>query len=436
MSTVGDLTPENTIEGASDGTLIGNVGDALKVASSDDFQVEFHDEHLDNFHRLRVSDQVPIFDFSFRFGKRANYFDESTATGGTVTHSTISKGIKLSTTSSSGSKAIVQSYMNMKYNEGKSQLIFITGLFGTPYANTRRRVGLFNDNNGIFMEMAGLTMNVVVRSNSTGSVTELRIPSTSWNIDKMDGTGASGQIADPTKVQTFVLDFSNSMIRFGILVDNYILYVHAHYCSNAVTSPCLATTTLPLRFEIENTAASTASDLYIFTGSVSSEGGDRTTGSIKVIDTGTTAVSISTTAKVVAGVRLNSTAVALGAIIKPVEFSLTPYSGSAMCYYQLVLRPTLTGTETWSAFSDVADVLTSNPTYTDGTGIVLDSGFFSLGNNGSNKLSGQSGGGSLGNDKYLGASIAGVADKLVLVVRTYTSGTGSISFTGKWEEST
>jgi hypothetical protein len=31
MSTFGDLTPNNTIEGASDGTMIGNIADALKV---------------------------------------------------------------------------------------------------------------------------------------------------------------------------------------------------------------------------------------------------------------------------------------------------------------------------------------------------------------------------------------------------------------------
>lgn len=33
MSTVGDLSPENTIEGASDGTPIGNKGDHLLVQS-------------------------------------------------------------------------------------------------------------------------------------------------------------------------------------------------------------------------------------------------------------------------------------------------------------------------------------------------------------------------------------------------------------------
>lgn len=32
MSTTGDLTPENTIQGGSDSTLIGNTGDKLKVS--------------------------------------------------------------------------------------------------------------------------------------------------------------------------------------------------------------------------------------------------------------------------------------------------------------------------------------------------------------------------------------------------------------------
>ena len=59
--------------------------------------------------------------------------------------------------------------------------------------NVSKRVGLFTNFNGLFFEANATTINTVIRRRLTdGTIVETRTPYTSWNMDKMDGTGASG----------------------------------------------------------------------------------------------------------------------------------------------------------------------------------------------------------------------------------------------------
>jgi hypothetical protein len=82
----------------------------------------------------------------------------------------------------------------------------------------------------------------------------------------------------------------------------------------------------------------------------------------------------------------------------------------------------------------VSEGLTNTPTYTEGTGLVVGSGYISLGSGsgsgynvtrGDNKAS--------ATDQWLGCSIAGTADELIMVVKTVSS-TGSILFNGTFAE--
>jgi hypothetical protein len=296
-------------------------------------------------------------------------------------------------------------------------------------------VGIFNARNGVYFESDGTTLYAVTRSDASGSVVSTRTAQSSWNVDKLDGTGASGFTADPTKMQVFYLEYHSSMIRFGVKIEDELVYVHEVYCSNTSATACLNSKDLPLRFEIENTAgAASASDLHVMNTSVSSEGAQRGDGTVLQVDTGVTTVSVSTTNKVIAGIRLGSSACTMGASIYPINFQIQPVSGTTVLYYRIILRPTLTGSPTWAALSDVSEGLTNTPTYTEGTGLVVGSGYISLGSGsgsgynvtrGDNKAS--------ATDQWLGCSIAGTADELIMVVKTVSS-TGSILFNGTFAE--
>lgn len=398
--------------------------------------VGFGKPHIDAEHKFRVTQPYALFEGSFKFSKESNYWSESTGTGGTATYDSTLRAIKLSTTTSSGSFAYYQTYRHYHYTEGRSQLCNIFCLWGAPIANNRKRVGIFNARNGIYFESDGTTLYAVSRSDASGSVVNTRVAQSSWSIDKLDGTGASGFTADPTKMQVFYLEYSSSIMRFGVKVENEIVYVHEMYCSNTSATPCMNSKDLPMRFEIENTAgAASASSIYIMNTSVSSEGAQRGDGTVLCVDSGTTSISVSTTNKVVAGIRMGSAACAAGGSIYPIGFQIQPVSGTSVLYYRVILRPTLTGSPTWAALSDVSEGLTNTPTYTEGTGIVIASGYISLGSgsgSGYNATRGQNT--ALSTDQWLGCAIDGsTADELIMVVKTL-SGTGSISFNGTFSE--
>lgn len=430
------------LRGATDNTAIGNVGDRLKVEASfptnDPQQVEFGREHKDMFHNYMFVNPVTLWESDHRFSKREEYWDETVSgAGASSTHVPEKLSVRLTVGTASGEKVVRQTYQHFHYIKGNSQRIMLTGNFDGVKTNVRKRYGYFNSYNGLFFETNGTTMNVVVRSDVSGSIVDTAIPSTSWNVDKLDGTGASGKIADPNKQQLFIIDFAflgAGPIRFSIMIGQELVPVHVIESSNVLATSWSRSADLPIRCEIENIGTSaSASNFYKTCSTVKSMGGQRSDGSVKVVDTGVTAVSVTTTDKVVAAIRLSSSAVR-GASIVPLGFDITPASGTSIIYYQVILRPTLS-TVTWSPYTDIAEVPNTTPTYTSGTGIVIESGYMDLGASGSHNITSGPVSASVGNDKFLGYNIAGVGDSLILLVRTY-SGSGSIYFSGKWGERT
>ena len=85
--------------------------------------------------------------------------------------------------------------------------------------------------------------------------TEIRVRQDQFNIDKLDGTGPSGYILDPNKMQMVFIDYSwygAGKIRWGIRVsDGTILYVHEERQNNVNTEAYMRSGNLPGRFEIQ-----------------------------------------------------------------------------------------------------------------------------------------------------------------------------------------
>lgn len=80
-----------------------------------------------------------------------------------------------------------------------------------------------------------------------------RYPQSSWNIDKMDGTGASGFNLDLTKMQMFYIDYTwygAGAIRFGFKNNRgEVIYAHRIPNNNVNTEAYIRSGNLPARYE-------------------------------------------------------------------------------------------------------------------------------------------------------------------------------------------
>jgi hypothetical protein len=196
--------------------------------------------------------------------------------------------------------------------------VLVTGWYGAV-----SRLGLFDDQNGVFFEFDGTTLSVVRRnstfqlpgrysvSNGSNTVTkttssyptynlaelsvgdfvvirgqsyrvqdiadndnftitpayrgtnashvqisltrDLKIPQSSWNLDKMDGTGTSGYNIDLSKMQMFYIDYSwygAGFIRWGFRANNgNVTYCHKLANNNVNTEAYMRSGNLPARYE-------------------------------------------------------------------------------------------------------------------------------------------------------------------------------------------
>jgi hypothetical protein len=111
-------------------------------------------------------------------------------------------------------------------------------------------------------------------SNVTVSkTTDLRIPRSLWNIDKMDGTGPSGYTLDLSKMQMFYIDFTwygAGGVRWGFRgPKGEIIYAHKLANNNQNPMAYMRSGNLPARYEASTFAPTTK----LTTGGTGTNGG-------------------------------------------------------------------------------------------------------------------------------------------------------------------
>jgi hypothetical protein len=199
----------------------------------------------------------------------------------------------------------------MNYTSGQSMLILQTGVMAAGHAGLIQRVGYFDDNNGLYFEKNNTTLSVTMRNNASGSVVNTTVNQANWNIDKLDGTGASGITLDTTKDNIYIIDFQwlgAGRVRFGFSFGGTIVYTHQFDNAGVNTTSYMATGCLPIRQEIRNAGEVTPSVMNIFCLSCIVEGNNQAGDQQTAIDTdGLKAVSTSTYSPIMA-VRLKSSA--------------------------------------------------------------------------------------------------------------------------------
>lgn len=371
----------------------------------------------DAFGRYRVSEPTTLFDSKLLAGDKSPLlWDEELVSGAGITGSTptASKPYEdfVSTVSTAG-RFVRQTRRRFNYQPGKSQLVLMTGVLDLSGGGTGvdRRIGYFDDDNGIFFHDAEGTVSVVVRSNDSGTPADTSVVQASWNIDAFDGTGPSGITADWSTAQIFVFDFqwlSIGRIRFGLEINGALYYCHEYSTANSTAIPTMSTPNLPARYEMETTAASVASSMRCICTSIISEGGadplgsDASAATVAHVD-----ANAADSVYAVVGIRLKADR--LGTTINTTSISMLTETNDDF-EWQLIFNPTVADT---FAFSDVANsacqsaVGATANTVTGGTVIARgfgDSQFAQEINVTTNSVK-------------LGAKVDGTPDELVLCAR-------------------
>lgn len=230
----------------------------------------------DAFGRLRTSNPMTLFDSSHRFRDNGLWNTSTTGTA-SATFNTNQGLVDLTVNNAINAEVVRETTKVFSYQPGKSLLVLNTFVMETAKAGLRQRVGYYGDNNGIFFEVDGTTLNLVKRTIVGGSLSETRISQSSWNGDKLDGTGPSRFILDTSKAQIFWMDIEwlgVGSVRTGFIINGQYILCHTFNHANSIASTYITTASLPLRYEIKNTAATSGSStLKQICSTVISEGG-------------------------------------------------------------------------------------------------------------------------------------------------------------------
>jgi hypothetical protein len=390
--------------------------------------------NTDAFGRLRVSNPLTIFD-SKNIMSQNTLFAESTASGASITYTANKSTVNLNVTEAASSKAIRQSKRVMSYQPGKSLLIFNTFVMNTLTANLKQKVGLFDTNNGIFFTADGTTLKIIRRTYTSGAAVDTEISQSSWNGDKLDGTGASGYTLNPATSNILFIDIEwlgVGSVRVGFVINGQLITAHTFYNANSLTTVYMQTANLPIRYEIERAGTLTAGTytLQQICSSCISEGGYSPQGLEEMIGTAqiNAGVNLTTvnTYYNIATIRIKTSRPY--AVIVPAGVDVLNVSNGDF-EWGLFINATLSSPFSYTSFSDNVEYdLQTTAFSTAGTRIA--GGY----------LGGKTAPFTLGGDfiafaNQLGQTIAGVSDTLTLGVRPGTAN-GDVSGLLKWYDLT
>jgi hypothetical protein len=380
-------------------------------------------ENLDAFSRLRVAQPHTLFDSKLVMDAQPLFWDDSNISGSgtSSTYNTNQSSVTLAVSNLTAGVHQRQTFQRFPYTPGKTQMIDMTGILGTPATGITREIGYFDDKNGCFFRSSPTAVNVVVRSFVTGSAVDTVVAQANWNLDKMNGSGVSGITVDWSKTQIFVIMFQWLGVGstwFGLDLGGKLYWVHREDHANSLTTVYMSNPNLPLRFRIANSGTGGVASLLHICGTVISEGGAEHSGIARSIYRTTALTTLNNTSwypliafRLQAGDHQNCH-------IHTQKLSILCTTNCAFVW-RLVLNPTVVGTAL--SFTPVtnsgleADVSRTNATTITG-GTDLDAGML--------QQTAESSMVDLQPSALrMGASIAGVSDIVVLAVSRLTGTT-------------
>ena len=391
--------------------------------------------HRDAFDRLRVSSPQGIFDAQFTYDLQPLIYEQIVSgSGATVTHDATNR-VALMTFSSTptGGSSYMQSFAYHRYQPGKSQQILITFNFIEAKANCLKFAAYGDLTNSIEFRMNGLTPQVAILSGT--SLGNQIIDQTNWNIDKLNGTGASGATFDVTKIQFLAIDFQalySGDVRIGFSINGTVIYVHQFIHANSVLHTYIQNATLPIR--VGMTCTGTVSTTLKFNcASIISEGGQERASGYEFSRLVSGTAGNNTQAHVLS-IRPKATfnSIINRTVIDMLEVSVL-VTGANSVIWELCLGQAISGTTTFTDNNATYSAVEYNSagTISGAPEIIIDSGFVSATNQ--NKGSYDM---TITHRYPICLSAAGAARALgtISLVATGIGGTSAIRASLKWVE--
>ena len=225
---------------------------------------------LDAFGRMRMATPYTLADYKNQYAIDQNLCFIG-SNGGFSNFSKYQAAAQLSNTIQNGATSILQSYMYHNYQPGKSQLVLQSFNFNGYTCNVTKRIGYFDDNDGIYLELSGSNsgagaLSINIRS-SVGypTIATQQAVQGSWNIDNVNGgTGGpnpSGVNLNMSNVQLFFTDFQwlgVGRVRCGFVISGQMIDCHEFNCANITSNIYMTTGSLPIRAEMRNIATLSA----------------------------------------------------------------------------------------------------------------------------------------------------------------------------------
>lgn len=351
----------------------------------------FNPTQVDAFNRLRVSNALTLFDSSHRY-RDNNLWSTLSAGGGSVAFNLNQGLMDLNVTNAAGASALRETTKVFAYQPGKSLLVMNTFVMAASATGLVQRVGYFGNENGIYFEMENDAISFVERSIVTSSLVNTVTPRSSWNGDKLDGTGPSGITLDLTKAQIMWMDIEwlgVGTIRTGFIINGQFITCHSFHHANIINSTYITTASLPLRYEIFNKSATSGSKtLKQICSTVISEGGYELRGLQQAISIPISAArtfAATSTYYPIISLRLKTSPNRLDAIVILTALSILGQGNGINYNWQVIASGTTTGGSWTTAGVDSSvDYNITGTSFTGGR--ILASGFLNASNQASPNL--------------------------------------------------
>lgn len=363
---------------------------------------------IDAFARLRTSNPTTLFDSKQLYDTGSLFWNTKIVGNATASYFAAGAAVSMSAVGNASSVSR-QTKRYFQYQPLKSHLIVTTGNFNGVVANTIKRIGYYDDNNGIFFQTSGSQFGTVIRKNGVDTFTS----QSAWNLDIFNGNGTSGKSIDVSKSQIYFFDFEwlgVGRVRYGIFQAGVPTYVHQIANVNSLSDVYMSNPNLPVKYEIINSGSGAQSMLHICSA-VASEGGSESTGQTRTVGinsiNGAIAANVANTDFGIVAIRLKPTALNGTAFVR--KISALNVTGAQNWVYSLIMNPTTGSAYTWTDIPDsICQVATGQVQVSGGTRIL--GGYVSSTSDASDTLTPQL---SLG----LGSDVNGNPDIMVLAVQ-------------------
>lgn len=216
------------------------------------------------FGELCIAEQTPMIELTFPYNINTDIVTTSITGSGNI--SNLNRKAKISSGTTSDSLARLKSRTILRYSTGVGMCFRASAIFSNPISTGKQYIGIGDSENGFYFGYTGTTFGIMRRSNSVDYV----INKSTWNRDKLDGSGSSGYTLDPTKGNVYQILYQ--WLGFGcikcFIEEPSLGLILVHQIEYAGTSTVVSIDNPSLPLSVEASNGSTSGDVSVETASM------------------------------------------------------------------------------------------------------------------------------------------------------------------------